>query len=379
MAKALSNISCVEPFLVTEGENLHKRWLLWREELDIYIVAAGVTDKKQQKALLLHLGGREMREIYKTLKSDDDDYSAICEKLETYFQPRKNLIYERFQFKQARQREGETIPSYITRLRNLALHCEFNNLEEEVRDSVVSTCTSNRLKKKLLSEKNLTLEKVLSIGKEYEAVLSQVEEMDVKNSKDKNFETDDENVMRLKAGKYSNRRKFQPEDRKASRTCFNCGDNFTAGHMGVCIARGRKCFNCGKFDHLSKVCRSRKQTPNSQSLDQNNTTRENHHSNERKPPSNQRKSNVHNLQSESEHSSEEEIFSIQPHATVNNISNTKSKHVNVKIKGTKVKMLVDSGSSVTIMDKNTIRIFTSETTIHRIKEIENETFSIWRK
>ena len=58
MAKALSNNACVEPFSIDEGENLHKRWLLWREELDIYIVAAGVTDKKQQRALLLHLGGR---------------------------------------------------------------------------------------------------------------------------------------------------------------------------------------------------------------------------------------------------------------------------------------------------------------------------------
>ncbi len=166
MAKALSNISCVEPFIVTEGENLYKRWILWKEELDIYIVAAGVTDKKQQKALLLHLGGREVREIYKPLKADDDDYAAICNKLETYFQPRKNLTYERFKFKQAKQEENESIPSYITRLKNLALHCEFKDLDEEVRDSVVSTCRSNHLKKKLLSEKNLTLEKVLTVGKE---------------------------------------------------------------------------------------------------------------------------------------------------------------------------------------------------------------------
>ena len=89
MAKALSNISCVEQFVITEGENKHKYWLLRKEELDIYIEAAGVTDKKQQNALLLQLGGRALREIYKTLNADDDDYAAICDKLETYFQPRK--------------------------------------------------------------------------------------------------------------------------------------------------------------------------------------------------------------------------------------------------------------------------------------------------
>ena len=255
MAKALSNIACVEPFSIDEGENLHKRWLLWREELDIYIVAAGVTDKKQQKALLLHLGGRELREIYKTLQAEADDYGAICDKLETYFQPRKNLTYERFMFKQARQEEGETIPSYITRLKNLALHCEFANLDEEVRDSVVSTCTSNQLKKKLLSERNLTLEKVLSMGKEYEAILSQGKDMDNKNSKDRCFGSDEESYENVrKIGKYSQRQKFKLSD--TSRQCYNCGENFVPKHKASCPAKGSKCYKCGNYDHLSKVCLS---------------------------------------------------------------------------------------------------------------------------
>ena len=45
-------------------------------------MAAVVTDKKQQKALILHLGGREVSEIYKSLKADDDDYATIYNKLE---------------------------------------------------------------------------------------------------------------------------------------------------------------------------------------------------------------------------------------------------------------------------------------------------------
>ena len=181
MAKALTNISCVEPFLLEEGENnnIHKRSLLWKEELDIYIVAAGVTDKKQQKAVLLHLSGREVLEVYKTLKEYEDTYDNIFDKLEKYFKPRKNLTYEGFIFKQAKQNIDESIPAYITRLKNLALHCEFEKLDAKVRDTVVSTCHHISLKKKLLKEKDLTLEKVLNTGKEHEAVAFQAREMDV--------------------------------------------------------------------------------------------------------------------------------------------------------------------------------------------------------
>ena len=48
MAKAI-NISGAEPFVVDDCDsiNLYKRFLTWKEELDIYLVAAGVTDKNQ--------------------------------------------------------------------------------------------------------------------------------------------------------------------------------------------------------------------------------------------------------------------------------------------------------------------------------------------
>ena len=66
----------MEPFILNEGSdsdnNIYKRWLVWVEELDIYLLAVGVLDAPQKKAILLHLSGREIRNIYKTLKQDDD-------------------------------------------------------------------------------------------------------------------------------------------------------------------------------------------------------------------------------------------------------------------------------------------------------------------
>ena len=136
------------------------------------------------------------------MKVDNDNFDDICTKLDIYFRPRKNITYERFKFKQARQEKGESIPSYVNRLKNLAIHCEFRDPDEEVRDSLVATCIDNQLKKKLLSEKNLTLEKVLSMGKEFEAVLTQVAEMD--STKEKDIEASVETVMKINnRGKYN--------------------------------------------------------------------------------------------------------------------------------------------------------------------------------
>ena len=74
--KAILDITSVEPFILDEGidrnNNIYKRWLVWVEELDTYLVAAGVSNAPQKKAVLLHLSGREIRDIYKTLKQDDD-------------------------------------------------------------------------------------------------------------------------------------------------------------------------------------------------------------------------------------------------------------------------------------------------------------------
>ena len=74
--KAILNISSVEPFILDKGSdsnnNIYKGWLVWVEELDICLLAAEVLDAPQKKAVLLHLMGREIRDIYKTLKQDDD-------------------------------------------------------------------------------------------------------------------------------------------------------------------------------------------------------------------------------------------------------------------------------------------------------------------
>ena len=72
---AILNISSVEQLILDEGShsnNIYQLCLVWVEELGIYLLAGGVSDAPQKKGVLLYLSGREIRDIYKNLKLDDD-------------------------------------------------------------------------------------------------------------------------------------------------------------------------------------------------------------------------------------------------------------------------------------------------------------------
>ena len=75
----------------------------------------------------------------------------------------------------------ECITSYIPRLKNLALHCEFQNQDEEIKDTFVATCHDVNLKLILLKKKQLILEEYIAINKEDESIDVELREMETKN------------------------------------------------------------------------------------------------------------------------------------------------------------------------------------------------------
>ena len=84
-------------------------------------------------------------------------YKGTADALSDYFRPSKNLPYQRHLFRQAKQSEGESVAQYVTRLRQLAKDCDYgNNVNDFIRDQVIDKCTSEKLRTRLLAEKDLT-------------------------------------------------------------------------------------------------------------------------------------------------------------------------------------------------------------------------------
>ena len=67
-------MSCI--YMCTQ--NLDKKWGNWREDFSVYLLAPGITQEAQKKALLLHLPGKQVKEIYNTLKEETDGFEGMC-------------------------------------------------------------------------------------------------------------------------------------------------------------------------------------------------------------------------------------------------------------------------------------------------------------
>lgn len=156
---------------LSDPTTLSQRWLIWKKRFETYLVALNITDNKQKRVLLLYQTGQETHEIFDTFtdKGSSDDYDRALEKLNGYFSPKKHVDYEVFQFRQAKQLDHETVDQFCTRLRKLAIHCEFHDSEKEIKAAVIQHCLSKRLRRVALREEKLSLDQLLTKARAPEA------------------------------------------------------------------------------------------------------------------------------------------------------------------------------------------------------------------
>lgn len=96
MAKALPTFP---EFDITETSTQAARWKKWLSRFQNLLVAMNVTDKKRQRALLLHYAGEAVNEIFDTLPDTtagegDDPLDKAVQALTNYFTPKQNREYE---------------------------------------------------------------------------------------------------------------------------------------------------------------------------------------------------------------------------------------------------------------------------------------------
>ena len=242
MAVCLSGLTGPAAFdTVGEPATLSQRWRIWKDEFELFVTASGIDDPKQQRALLLHLAGPGVREIFRTIpeetKGDAKDFKKAMESLTDYFKLKKNIPMARQNFLAATPTPGERINNFVTRLRSLAEHCEYGEEKDNMtRDQVLTYIKDKNLKSKLYRTENLTLSKLLDVVSQYhdkEALILQPEEQ----------------INRVEAtDKQTNSpMKFQGR-------CWNCN---RTGHLAKdCrCSRDHVCETCGRRGHFPVCCR----------------------------------------------------------------------------------------------------------------------------
>lgn len=99
MSRLMSNLPLLEPFDVDDTRNIDRRWELYREEVELFLQASGISSDTQKRAILLHTSGKRVREIFSTLSDTvGTTYAEACSALDTHFKPQRNVIYDRWLF-----------------------------------------------------------------------------------------------------------------------------------------------------------------------------------------------------------------------------------------------------------------------------------------
>ena len=168
--------------------DLRGNWKFFQSQWENYEVATEL-DKKPEKirvATLLSLVGKECYKLYTTLELTEEQKektSEILQALKCHFDPKTNVIYERYQFNTRDQGERETIDQYVTTLRSLSESCEFGALRDDLmRDRIVLGTKDPGVRARLLREDKLTLQKAIDMCRSAEVTQQQLGSIEGANS-----------------------------------------------------------------------------------------------------------------------------------------------------------------------------------------------------
>jgi len=112
--------------------------------------------------------GKECLQIFLNLNFGTEELTitSALKALETYFLPKRNVVYERSVFNLCVQSSEEIVDCYVNRLRKLASSCQFGTLTDEmIHDSLVIGIQDKGTKVRLLREKDLSLDRALDMCK----------------------------------------------------------------------------------------------------------------------------------------------------------------------------------------------------------------------
>ena len=245
----------------TDQNTLGQRWKRWLTAFELFADGKGLiideehttnVNKQRRRALLLHMAGTDVQDIFATLPETGDvkDYKKAIDALNTYFVPKVDTAYARHSFRKLIQTPGETVRQFATRLRCAAKDCAYGeDTDNQIRDEILCKCTTTYINRKLLEEgQGLTLARSLEIAENCEKVDSQLAVMTVDGKGDGAM-----SVNRIDETKSDSRDRKQSTGATGNNrepTCYRCG---RFGHFGRdpgCPAKGKTCRKCGLKDHF---------------------------------------------------------------------------------------------------------------------------------
>lgn len=227
----------------------HGDWAEYVERLEQYFLANDIKDEKKQTAVFLTLIGSETYSLLRNLmtpeKPSEKPIKTLVGTLSDHLNPKPITIAERYKFYQRDQEEGESLGDYVAALRKLSEHCEFGTfLNQALRDKFVCGIQSQSIRKRLLAERDLELQKAIQLATGFTEADMQSNIM----SKTLRNSLKEENTHKMNFA-----RKTVENHPPPQRACYRCNDK---NHLAnACPYKHFTCRKCKTKGHLAKACR----------------------------------------------------------------------------------------------------------------------------
>ena len=244
--------------------NIIQKWKQFKQVWNNYSIITGLSAQTEdyRVALFLHSLRPEALKMYNGMQFANETECKtlvkIIEKFDEFAIGEVNETYERYVFNGRNQGQDESIDAYIATLRSLAKTCGFCEClaDSFLRDRIVLGVKNNNLRKRLLQERKLDLNKCIHICRSTEAALSHLKSI----SEGMNDNTHD--VKRVNEHAKKPPRKLKNDrhsrnDPSKKKTCLFCGRSHPF-KKELCPAWGKSCQKCNGRNHFSSVCQKGK-------------------------------------------------------------------------------------------------------------------------
>ena len=358
-------------------------WTDYVKEFNMFFMSSAITDPGRKQAMLLYCGGSQLRKVFESLNVElldengqlltrtvgdqqvpIDPYETTIQALNLHFNPNRHTTFERSKFWELQQEPSESTSQFVTRLRTATKSCRFDEYSANaaVIDQYIRKCSSIQTRKMLLKEQNLTIATLMRIAHAEESSTAQAAQLE----KEANNQVDQYNTKDADADTglaYAITKSREKKKIGSNMMCYGCGKRDHIHGDIACPAKGKECRFCHIVGHFELVCK-KKNGQRQSSSNGRRTNRSAYYMGDVDDAINnmtQSTSTNSNRSLTREHydECEENVFQIG-HAS-------KHQRALVLVDGKETNFIVDSGSTVNIMDHQTFKSFNGKLTLHPTK------------